>query len=74
MTIKKLTKLFHLFNLYGIDYHKEDIYIYELLLLDDNVLEMLNEPIPSKISILETIRNSIENLYSIETDKRKIKI
>lgn len=66
MTIEKLTRLLQLFNLYGINYRKEDLYLYELLLLDDEVVDLLDRPLVNKNVILKTIRNSIVNLQKSE--------
>jgi len=66
MTIERLTRLLQLFNLYGINYRKEDLYLYELLLLDDEVVDLLDRPLVNKSVILKTIRNSIVNLQKSE--------
>jgi len=66
MTVEKLTRLLQLFNLYGINYRKEDLYLYELLLLDDEVVDLLDRPLVNKSVILKTIRNSIVNLQKSE--------
>lgn len=72
MTIERLTRLLQLFNLYGINYRKEDLYLYELLLLDDEVVDLLDRPLVNKSVILKTIRNSIVNLQKSETKEISI--
>lgn len=72
MTIEKLTRLLQLFNLYGINYRKEDLYLYELLLLDDEVVDLLDRPLVNKSVILKTLRNRIVNLQKSETEENAI--
>jgi len=72
MTVEKLTRLLQLFNLYGINYRKEDLYLYELLLLDDEVVDLLDRPLVNKSVILKTLRNRIVNLQKSETEENAI--
>lgn len=69
MTIQKLTRLLQLFNMYGINYRKEDLYLFELLLLDDEIVDMLDKPLSNKTSILKTLRESVSKLQYLEDNQ-----
>lgn len=69
MTIQKLTRLLQLFSMYGINYRKEDFYLFELLLLNDEIIDMLDRPLSNKTSILKALRESVSKLQYLEDNQ-----